>query len=269
MKDMKDSKPTKELYGTDGKVVVSTVKDFFESRGVPFVDSKPVEEVYEPEDRAVTYEEVEEILATKYPSFKEIREKDMKGAMDIVSECLKEALEKKAAEEDKKEAEERKEFNIFERYTRAVKNLNIVHKDSSKAAIFVGNYMYTEGQEYTETQIVNYINQEVLPWAFLNGIEFNASIEWKPTKTVDYNRVTAEYLYTENIPIVNYAMACMTAAKEHCRLGKRKITAIFYNCDAGKTTVAEYDDTASFTNDVREELAYLELAYLEATDKDE
>lgn len=232
-------------------------------------DSKPTEEVYETEDSKTALEAIKELFASKgIPSF-EGAEMDMKGAMDIVSEGFKEALKKKAAEEKAEETEERKEWNIFERYTRAVKNLNIVHKDSSKAAIFVGNYMYTEGEEYTETEIVNYINQEVLPWAFLNGIEFNACVEWKPTKTVDYNRVTAEYLYTENIPIVNYAMACMAAAKEHCRLGKKKITAIFYSDTAGKTTIEEYDDVPSFANDVREELSYLELAYLEATDRDE
>ena len=232
--------------------------------------SKPTEKVYETEDSKTALEAIEELLASKgISTFTEVKEMDMKKSMDIVSEGFKEALEKKAAEEKAEEAEERKEFNIFERYTRAVKNLNIVHKDSSKAAIFVGNYMYTEGQKYTESQIVNYINQEVLPWAFLNGIEFNASIEWKPKKTVDYNRVTAEYLYTINNPIVNYAMACMAAAKEHCRLGKRKITAIFYSNIAGKTTIIEYDDVPSFANDVREELSYLELAYLEATDRDE
>lgn len=234
--------------------------------------SKPMEKAYEPEDRAVTYEEVEEILATKYPSFKEIREMDMKGAMDIVSECLKEALAKKAAEEKEESAEEREEFNIFERYTRAVKNLDIVHRGSNKAAIFVGNDMYTEGQEYTESQMVNYINKELLPWAFLNGIKYNSEdlpYSKMPSKSMDYNFVTNGYAYETDIAIINYAMACMAAAKEHCRLGKRKITAIFYNHDAGKTTIAEYRDTDHFANDVKEELSYLELAYLEATDRDE
>ena len=192
--------------------------------------------------------------------------------MDIVSEGFKEALKKKAAEEKAEEIEEREEFNIFERYTRAVKNLDIVHRGSNKAAIFVGNYMYTEGQEYTETQIVNYINKELLPWAFLNGIEYNSDdlpYSKIPTKSMDYNLVTNGYAYEPDIAIINYAMACMAAAKEHCRMGKRKITAIFYNCDAGKTTIEEYDDEEHFTIDVREELAYLELAYLEATDRDE
>lgn len=194
---------------------------------------------------------------------------DMKEAMDIVSEGLKEALKKKAAEE---KAEEREEFNIFERYTRAVKNLDITRRGSNKAAIFVGNYMYTEGQEYTETQIVNYINKELLPWAFLNGIEFNNSdlhYIGIPTKSMDYNLVTEGRAYEPDIAIINYAMACMAAAKEHCRMGKEKITAIFYSDAADKTTIAEYDDENHFTDDVREELAYLELAYLEATDKDE
>jgi len=231
---------------------------------------KPEEKVYETDDDKTTLEAIKEVLASKgISSFREVKEMDMGKAMGVVSECFEEALKKKAEKEKEEGTEERKELNIFERYTRAVKNLNIVHKDSSKAAIFVGNYMYTEGQEYTETQIVSYINKELLPWAFLNGIEFNDCVKWKPTKSVDYNRVTAEYLYNVANPIVNYAMACMAAAKEHCRLGKRKITAIFYSDVAGKTTIAEYDDVPSFANDVREELSYLELAYLEATDRDE
>lgn len=230
---------------------------------------KPIEEVYKTKDDEAALEALKELALKGMPSFV-ASEMDMKEAMDIVSKGFKDALEKKAAEEDEKEAEERKELNIFERYTRAVKNLNIVHKDSSKAAIFVGNYMYTEGQEYTETQIVNYINKELLPWAFLNGIGYyeSAPLLSTPIKSMDYNRVTEGY-YKINNSIINYAMACMAAAKEHCRLGKRKITAIFYNCDAGKTTIEEYDDVPSFANDVREELSYLELAFLEATDRDE
>lgn len=229
---------------------------------------KPVEEVYET-DSETALEALEELTLKDIPSFV-ARKMDIEKAMGMVSEGFKEALAKKAAEE-KEESTETRELNIFERYTRAVRNLDIVHKGSNKAAIFVGNYMYTEGQEYTETQMVNYINKELLPWSFLNGVKYNITMlpDSKPTKSMDYNLVTEGYAYDTNIEVINYAMACMAAAKEHCRLGKRKITAIFYSCDAGKTTVAEYDDTASFANDVREELAYLELAYLEATDRDE
>lgn len=237
MKDMKDSKPTEKVCKTDSKTALEAIEEVLASKGIS--------------------------------STKEVKEMDMKKAMGIVSECFEEALKKKAAEEKAEETEERKEWNIFERYTRAVKNLDIVHRGSNKAAIFVGNYMYTEGQEYTESEIVSYINKELLPWAFLNGIEINDCVKWKPTKTVDYNRVTAEYLYTINNPIVNYAMACMAAAKEHCRLGKKKITAIFYSNIAGKTTIVEYRDTDHFANDIKEELSYMELSYLEATDRDE
>jgi len=230
---------------------------------------KPEEKVYETDDDKTTLEAIKEVLASKgISSFREVKEMDMGKAMGVVSECFEEALKKKAEKEKEEGTEERKELNIFERYTRAVKNLNIVHKDSSKAAIFVGNYMYTEGQEYTETQIVSYINKELLPWAFLNGIKC-LPYDRKPTKSMDYNLVTNGCAYESDVAIVNYAMACMAAAKEHCRLGKRKITAIFYSDVAGKTTIAEYDDVPSFANDVREELSYLELAYLEATDRDE
>lgn len=233
---------------------------------------KPVEEVYET-DSKTALEAIEELFASKgITSLKDVSKgMDLKEAMDTVSEGFREALIKKAAEEREEPAEEREELNIFERYTRAVKNLDIVHKGSNKAAIFVGNYMYTEGQEYTETQMVSYINKELLPWAFLNGVKYNITMlpDSKPTKSMDYNLVTEGYAYDTNIEVINYAMACMAAAKEHCRLGKRKITAIFYNCDAGKTTIEEYDDEEHFTIDVREELAYLELAYLEATDRDE
>ncbi|MBO7212580.1 MAG: hypothetical protein J6V44_16480 [Methanobrevibacter sp.] len=232
-------------------------------------DSKPTEEVYETGSKTAL-EAIEELFASKgIPSLKDVTKgMDMKEAMDIVSEGFKEALKKKAAEE---KAEEREEFNIFERYTRAVKNLDITRRGSNKAAIFVGNYMYTEGQGYTETQMVNYINKELLPWAFLNGIAYNISMlpDSKPTKSMDYNLVTEGYAYEPDIAIINYAMACMAAAKEHCRMGKEKITAIFYSDAAGKTTIAEYRDTEHFVNDVGEELTYLELAYLEATDRDE
>lgn len=153
--------------------------------------------------------------------------------------------------------------DIYQRYASQINNLQAPGMPGNRVAIFVGPYdLYTESGKYYDSLIENYINKEIIPWAFMNGIYLkgmthgNFVINRQYDDAVDVtDRVEEDY--SLNVDVLNYVFACMAAANKHNK-GCETITAVWYIGEEDKCIVKEFENEEAFTNCIKEELEYLE-----------
>lgn len=155
------------------------------------------------------------------------------------------------------------EKTIYERYASQINNLQAPGMPGNKVAIFVDKDVYTESGNYFDSLIETYINTNLIPWAFMNGIyckgmtHGNFVINRQYSKPEDVVNCKEED-YSLNVDILNYVYACMSAANEHIKQDNNQITMVYYIGEADVCGVREFKDEEEFTKAIKEDLEYLE-----------
>ena len=159
-------------------------------------------------------------------------------------------------------------MNIFERYAYNINKMQAPGLPENKIAIFVNR-----GQEgadfYNENgyfEVSEYINRDLLPWAFYNGISLSGNTHGNFVITREYEKAEdliekTEEDYSLAVEYLNYTYAVMSAASEwykNWNTDVKKIVLILYAAEAGTSVIREFNTEQEFEEAIREELEYLE-----------
>lgn len=180
------------------------------------------------------------------------------AAMDLTEAEIKELGLENYVEDEEDEDEEEDYMNIYDKYLAAVDSMRAPGEGQSLVAIFDTNgYLHTPDKVLkTETEIENYINKEVIPYVFINGIECDGIIHgnWisgrNYPKSTDVPKKTSDDYYV-SAELLNYVNALMVAAYEYHN-GKNMVTLVAYWNDSGTCDVTEFKDENDFTFQTKE-----------------
>jgi hypothetical protein len=148
---------------------------------------------------------------------------------------------------------------IYERYANAINSLIAPGMPENKVAIFVGNQVFTESGE---SDVEKYVNQQLIPWAFMNGIYCNGMIhgnfvverDYKEPEKVVENKDEDYFLNTD---IINYVFAVMATAIEIKKVPEGTVIVVGYCGEADYTYVNRYETVEAFTAEAEEEIKSL------------
>ena len=149
--------------------------------------------------------------------------------------------------------------NIFERYATQVNNCIAPGMPSNKVAIFANGEFYGNDGE---TDLEKYVNEELFPWAFMNGVyccgmtHGNFAVE-RTYKSVEDVVKSKEDDYFLNVDVMNYVMGVM-AASEAVRKGENRIIMVNYCGESDYAYVSFFDTEEEFAKSVVEDLKYFE-----------
>ena len=156
-------------------------------------------------------------------------------------------------------------INIFDRYASQINNLCYPGAPLSKIAIFTPEGMKNR-TVFTESgpmDIEKYVNEDVLPFAFMNGIMlvgmthgnfYNSRSYLKPEEVV----LKKWDDYDGNPDVLNFAFACMSAAAAYEKGTEQNIMVVSYWGEPDFSAVAKFKDEKEFRSAIEEELSELE-----------
>jgi len=150
--------------------------------------------------------------------------------------------------------------NIFERYADKVNNLLCPGMPDTKIIIFVRDEQYNSSRE---PSVEAFVNEELIPWAFMNGIycsgmfhgNFAVDRSYKEPKEVIQS---TDEDYDFNTSILNFVFAVMAAATKYDANPSDKITVVAYWGEADMCDVWEFDTEEEFYEYIKDDLAALE-----------
>ncbi len=150
--------------------------------------------------------------------------------------------------------------NIFERYALQVNNCACPGIPENKVVVFVDGEQYNSSGE---PDIEKFINEELAPWALVNGIEctnmhhgsFIANRDYDIPSHVIHNE---QDNYDVDTTILNFVFAVMAAAHQHAAQKQKGIALIGYWGEAGISTVTTFETEKEFAEYISEDLEYLE-----------
>ena len=155
------------------------------------------------------------------------------------------------------------EKTIYERYASQINNLQAPGMPDNKVAIFVDKDVYTESGNYFDSLIETYINTNLIPWAFMNGIYCSGITHGNFVVNRCYDKVDnipnkKEEDYSLNVDVLNFVYGVMAAANLYHKEEVPHITMVYYIGEADMCGVREFKDEEEFTKAIEEELEYLE-----------
>ena len=150
--------------------------------------------------------------------------------------------------------------NIYDRYVTRVNNWLCPGMPDTKMVIFVGDKQYNTSRE---ENLEDWVNQELIPWAFMNCIYLHGMIHGNFAVERSYadpkEVITAkDDDYDFNLAIMNFVFAVMAAAVKYDKDPSNKITVVVYWGEADMSDVLEFDDEKAFAEYFKDDLESLE-----------
>lgn len=149
--------------------------------------------------------------------------------------------------------------NIYDRYSKQINNCIAPGMASNKIAIFVDGTVYTEEENYHGKELENYVNNVLIPWAFMNGIYLTGITHGNFVVERSYRKpeevVESKFEdYDLNVDVLNYVFGVMAATTNT----DSKITVIIYCGEADHSYVQHYNTEEEFYIGIKDDLEYLE-----------
>ncbi len=149
---------------------------------------------------------------------------------------------------------------IFEKYIDAVESIQAPGMPSNKVAIFTGAQVFTDAGE---SNVENYVNYHIIPWAFMNGIYCKGMTHGNFVVERDYQKPEGviknqEEDFCLNVDILNYVYAVMAAAIDIKKAKAGTVILVGYSGEADMAYVNRYDSVEEFTEQAEREIACLD-----------
>ncbi|MBO7212593.1 MAG: hypothetical protein J6V44_16545 [Methanobrevibacter sp.] len=151
-------------------------------------------------------------------------------------------------------------MNIFEKYVRAINSIQAPGLPANKVAVFVGDMVFTDAEE---PSVEKYVNEHIIPWAFMNGIyckgmthgNFVVERDYQKPEEVVKNKEEDFYLNTD---ILNYVYAVMSSAVDIRKEEKGTVIVVGYCGEADMAYVNRYNSVEEFTEQAEQEIECLD-----------
>lgn len=154
--------------------------------------------------------------------------------------------------------------NIFDRYARQINNMQSPGMGDNRVAILVNDVLYTEiGSYWSDEDKEKYVNTNLIPWSFLNGIYCKGMVHGNFGLSREYDSVDnivrkSEDDYSLDATPLNYVNAVMAAIYDYKKNSPEIITLIAYIADADACEFCTFKDEEEFSNVISQDLELLE-----------